>query len=88
MNLRDEKNIPDIPYSINQVEKNINYFNSCCYYEYAAALRNYLESLKHYKSGRYQRPPSYPPVCQFQPRVSQTTPKSYKRPLMYQGINF
>jgi hypothetical protein len=70
-----------IPYSISELEKQIKYFNSCAYYEYASALNRYLELLNIYKSGKIQYYPKYPNLCNFQPE-----PKEYKRPAIYQGI--
>jgi hypothetical protein len=70
-----------VPYSVSELEKQVKYFNSCSYYEYASALNKYLELLRIYKRGSMQYPPKYPELCMYQPE-----PKEYKRPAMYQGI--
>ena len=69
-----------VPYSISDIEKQINYFNSCAYYEYAGSLNKYLELLIIYKNGKLQYPPKYPSLFTFN-----YEPKYYKRPIMYQG---
>jgi len=72
-----------VPYSVNEVQKSINYFGStCAMYSYASALRNYLWLLQKYKKGQLPRAPKYPNICEFQPE----NPKPYKRPAMYQGV--
>lgn len=72
-----------VPYSVNEVQKSINYFGATCgMYSYASALRNYLGLLQKYKKGQLPRVPKYPNICEFQPE----NPKPYKRPAMYQGV--
>ena len=70
-----------VPYSISELEKQVKYFNSCAYYEYASALSRYLELLRIYKTGKMPHPPKYPDLCKYQ-----SEPKDYKRPAMYQGV--
>lgn len=73
----------DIPYTVHEVEKSINYIGSTCgYYAYANALKKYLVLLRQYKSGHLRYPPRYPDLCDYQP----DPPKTYKRPYMYQGV--
>ena len=86
--------IPDIPYSTQQVLKNINYFNSCGFHVYAEALRKYYHHLMKYNSSKHgnsnysQRPynvPVYPQLSQSQKTIT-SKPKEYKRPYLYQGV--
>ena len=68
-------------YSVPEVLKQINYFNSCARYEYAGALKNYLNLLTRYNNKEFKTPPVYPSFSQYQP----TVPLRYKRPSMYQN---
>ena len=90
---KPQLSIPDIPYSTQQVLKNINYFNSCGLHVYSEALRKYYDHLMKYKSihdhSNYsQRPynvPVYPQLSQSQKTIT-SKPKEYKRPYLYQGV--
>ena len=69
-NKNDKKSsnkVPNILYSVRDVEKQIKYFNSCAYYEYAQELSKYLELLILYISKESHYLPTYPSLCEYQP---------------------
>ena len=76
-----KKSTPNILYSVGDVEKQIKYFNSCAYYEYAGALTKYLGLLMAYINKESHYIPKYPSLCEYQP----VKHVNYNRPLMYQG---
>lgn len=81
-NKNDKKSsnkVPNILYSVRDVEKQIKYFNSCAYYEYASALSKYLELLILYISKESHYLPTYPSLCEYQP-------VNYKKSYIYKGL--
>jgi hypothetical protein len=79
--LNYKQSVPKILYSVSDVEKQIKYFNSCAYYEYAGALSKYLGLLILYVNKENNYIPKYPSLCEYQ--LVQNV--NYNRPLMYQG---
>lgn len=74
--------VPDIPYSIQEVERSIRYYSRTCgEYEYARALEKYVNLLYLYKEKKIMNPPTYPSFIQYK-----YPEKRYKRPARYQNI--
>ena len=72
-----------IPYSLQEVKRQINYYEKTCgNYQFAGALRTYLHYLIRYEYGSMKQPPSYPNFYDYQNNV-----KEYNRPEMYQGAS-
>jgi hypothetical protein len=78
---RKEK--PSVPYSSDEVKRQINYYAyTCGFHRYAGALREYLGYLLRYESNKLQYPPAFPNFALYQPSNLE-----YKRPARYQGLH-
>ena len=79
---RKEKRVPDIPYSIKEIKKSIQYYSKTCgEYEYARALERYANQLQQYtKNTKDPFVPEYPNYVQYK-----YPEKRYKRPSQFQS---
>ena len=79
---RKEKRVPDIPYSIKEIRKSIQYYSKTCgEYEYARALERYANQLQQYtKNTKDPFVPEYPNYVQYK-----YPEKRYKRPSQFQS---